>query len=126
MPLLSMGMGLAGLIMGTTLAMAQDPLQLPTVEPPPDPPELQHLRQQTMVQAISAASVLTDQYIKALANLENEAAAKGEYEQALAAQTRRRNLNEVQAQRRTLATLEARIAELEKTPLYTPPAEVAR
>jgi len=93
-----MGMGLAGLFIGTTLAMAQDPLRLPTVEPPPDPPELQHLRQQTMVQAISAASVLTDQYIKALASLENEAAAKGEYEQALAAQTRRRNLNEVQAQ----------------------------
>jgi endosialidase-like protein len=35
-------------------------------------------------------------------------------------------LNEVQVQRRTIAKLEARIAELEKRPLYTPAPEVAR
>jgi hypothetical protein len=35
-------------------------------------------------------------------------------------------LNEVQVQRRTIAKLEARIAELEKQPLYTEPREVAR
>ena len=35
-------------------------------------------------------------------------------------------LNEVQTQRRTIARLEARIADLEKRPLYTAPPEVAR
>jgi hypothetical protein len=35
-------------------------------------------------------------------------------------------LNEVQAQRRTIAKLEARLAELEQTPLYTATPEVAR
>jgi hypothetical protein len=35
-------------------------------------------------------------------------------------------LGEVQAQRRTIARLEARLAELEKRPLYTPVPEVAR
>ena len=35
-------------------------------------------------------------------------------------------LNEVQVQRHTIARLEARIAELEKRPLYTEPREVAR
>lgn len=59
--------------------------------------ELLQLRQQAQQQALLKSATLTDQFIKALSSLEQEAAAKGDYEQALAAQERRYSLSQVQA-----------------------------
>lgn len=78
-----------------SLSHAQD------APPAPGPGELSQLRQQARQQTITASATLTEQYIKALAALEQEAAASGDYERALQAQQRRGTLAQIQS----LATL---------------------
>ncbi|TLD71928.1 hypothetical protein FEM03_04170 [Phragmitibacter flavus] len=78
-----------------TLAYSQD--AAPTPPPPPEPSELRLLRQQVQQQTLTASTTLTEQYIKALAAIEQEAAASGDYEQAHNAQQRRTALAQVQS-----------------------------
>ena len=63
--------------------------------PPPtpkDPPELTDLRAKFALRALSSSGMLADQYDNALAAVEAQAAETGDYETALAAQRRRRDL----------------------------------
>ncbi len=63
----------------------------------PRPPELEQLRQRMSRRAFEQSRELTDLYIKALATAERDAAAQGDYEQALAAQRRRLELADLSA-----------------------------
>lgn len=57
-----------------------------------DPGELTQLRMQAEALALSRSKVLSEQFANALAGIARDAAASGDYEQALAAQRRRENL----------------------------------
>ncbi|HEY2573871.1 MAG TPA: hypothetical protein VGH65_07370 [Verrucomicrobiaceae bacterium] len=81
---------------GTILSQAPDP---PPKRPPPPPREksrdtreLREMREQFTLRALTAGRLLAEQYTNALATLESQAADAADYETALAAQERQREL----------------------------------
>lgn len=77
---------------GAIIAHAQAPAPPPAPPPGAEPPALTALRKEFLSGVVTASKQLTDQFTNALAKLEDEFAAAGDYEEAMKVQARRKEV----------------------------------